>query len=261
MVETMTVNFQDSERGNLKDEFGKKDNGFGMKGRVQIYEHKIGDSEDKLFLLRDTSNLIVYRGRNWLMQRSFNNDLDSRTGWRNYGLTLLGIGTGGAASGNPLVPISPALYNYALNNHGTIGTSVNKVTATSWDTQSSGNATLEFKKFDTGYPKLLYDEDISGEEYLNIYSGCTSIDPETSLSKKCDSFLIAQIQCTLEASEANGAGYLDISEAGLFFTDGISTATETFSSASVAYLFARVTFPTIRKTDDRKIIFKWQIYF
>ena len=56
-----------------------------------------------------------------------------------------------------------------------------------------------------------------------------------------------QFNCTMEKIEGNGSGVVAYTEAGLFCTNGI--------------MFARETFPAIVKNSARKVIFEWVILF
>lgn len=246
------IRFNEYQKNNLND-YCNMSSKSSIKGRVKIYEHKIEGSDKKLFLLHETNNLIVYRGRNWLMQRAFAQDMSTRTNWSQYFLGVLAVGTGGAATGNPLNAISPDLANIALDTHATLGSSSRIL--------SIGTPAKDYHLFDSGYPRYITDPDITDADHDEpLDTTCTSIDPIDSGSYACDTFLISQIQCTIDTDEGNGSEYQDINEAGLFVVDSSYTP-PTISSPSVAHLFARVTFPSIRKTDSRRIVFVWQIYF
>lgn len=56
-----------------------------------------------------------------------------------------------------------------------------------------------------------------------------------------------QFQAVLEKAEANGTGTIAYTEAGLFTTNGL--------------MFARETFPAIVKNANRRITFQWVIQF
>jgi len=247
MVKKINVEFKDSERNNLGDSFGgpKKDQTSSfMKGRFQIHEKMVGDK--KLYLVEDTENLIVYRGRNWLMQRAFNKDITSRANWRTKFVSFLGIGEGGTPIGQPLTPTAPDLTDYGMGGDGSTqlefgGPSGNVVV---------GLDANEYHRFDTGYPWLSHDQAVT--DLGGLDGTCTQLDPEDSLTYPCDSFLIAKCKITIGATEANGAGSQNINECGLY----MASATENDQS-----LFARVTFSTIQKDANRELIFSWYIYF
>lgn len=229
----------------IKDDFsiGNKKR---PKGRVMIHGRKVG--EKKYDLIEDTNNLVVYRGRHWLMQRAFYSAVGSRN-WRSYYINHFAIGSGGALETSPLSPIAPALTNYQLGTQGVIDNGT-------FDT-ISGN---EYFRFDSGYPIFLQDEDIT--DYTG--DGCTHTDP-LSVTGNCDRELIAKIQVSIASDQCNdsdnlsnpglpGDPYQDLSEAGLFVTDSATAPT-------VAKLFARVSFSTIRKDLHRELVFSWFIYF
>jgi hypothetical protein len=230
------VNFKDRESVNLSDSFGdRKKDGRGPIGRVKIFERRVEGTDKVLYLVGQSPNLIVYHGRNWLMQRAFAQDLSGFTNWNTYKLGWFAIGTG-AAVANPLSPTAPALSNIALATHGVIGSGTNYVT-------------------------------VGGRQYHVLDSITYEEDDEVTTYSGSDNYLVAKVTTTLATNEANndsGASgysgyeyYQDINEAGLFFSDY-----KTISPApTVMQMFARVTFPTIRKTNTTELVFNWYIYF
>lgn len=235
------VNIYDYPRNDLKEKFEKV--GYNNKeyspayGRVQIYTHPIGNNK-KLYLLQDTSNLVVYRGRSWMAQKVANTSMSGCSGWSDLFLSWFAIGTGGTFSGNPLVPSAPSLTDVALSDHGVIESGVRYIT---FDGK-------EYHKFDNGYPTFVDDDEVSS----------------TGLAALTDKKLVLKIVTTLTTDEANDDGGVydpsatqNISEAGLFFSDSNSVST----LPTIMQLFSRVTFATIPKNDEMQLIFKWYIYF
>lgn len=247
-IKTIPIQIHDNQRKNTSDEMAL--GGFQPKGRVRIFSRdaKKKDSEPKLEV--DSSNLIVYRGRNWLMQRAFNQDLTNRDGWKDKYISWLSIGTGGAVGGSPLEPSAPELPNHQLSAHGTINAGSNYVTVNGKD----------YRKFDSTYPKFLNDPDVNNSL---LPTGCTAQDPYDGITYRCDKFLIGIIKATLLSEEGNGGtevgDYQDISEAGLYVSPS-NQLSYSFASDDMQ-MFARVCFSTIRKTIDRELIFTWYIYF
>ena len=247
-IKTIPIQIHDNQRKNTSDELAM--GGFKPKGRVRIFSRDVKkkDSEPKLEV--DSNNLIVYRGRNWLMQRAFNVDMTNRTGWKDRYLSWLAIGTGGAVGGSPLEPSAPELPNHQLSAHGTINAGGNYVTVGGRD----------YRKFDSTYPRFLNDPDIDNSL---LATGCTAQDPYDGITYRCDKFLIGMIKTTLLSEEGNGGtevgDYQDISEAGLYLSPSNSLSYG-FVDGDMQ-LFARVCFSTIRKTIDRELIFTWYIYF
>ena len=224
--------------------------------RVLIHSRKKGSN--KLELLEDTSNLIVYHGRNWLLQRAFNqgfgnNPLSLSREWQSYYVRLLAVGTGGALDTSPLSPITPTLKDYQLATHGKIDSGSNFITV-------SG---LDYHYFDDE-PVFLHDyPDIEWSEGEG--PSCTYEDAN-SVSQNCDSVLVAKITTTITSDECNddvtgehqwpsGAYYQDISEAGLF------AAPPSPSVSNPPEIFAIVAFSPIRKDEDRELVFTWYCYF
>jgi hypothetical protein len=121
--------------------------------------------------------------------------------------------------------------------------------------------------------------------------------PYESIQYKLDSYLIAHVKVTIGEDEFNGPinynlnyaqpsgvyynenwtptdspiedpsnppyqDHQDINEAGLFIAPYFSNLTGiTVSDENRPELFARVTFPTIRKRNDRELVFNWYVYF
>lgn len=263
--ETINVDFSEYMRDNFSDSVndvnGTRSTSMksSMKGKLQVYERHIGDNK-KLYLVSESPNLIVYRGRQWLLQRALNQDVvDDVTlaegaqttlrSWKGKYLSWFSIGTGGAVSGSPLTATSPALTDTNLDTPASIGAGSN------YKTVYKDTANQDFHKFDTGYPRFCWDSEISDTGV----GGSSVKDPVTGGLHPADAFLVGCIQVTLDYTEGNGTGYQDINEVGLYVS----------SSNLIAYshpnndmeLFARSTFSTIRKTDDRQLIFIWKLYF
>lgn len=226
-----------------------------VRGRVQIHARDIGNGK-KLYLVEDTSNLIVYRGRHWLMQRAFGQDFDANQSdvapagsrdWKDRYVRWFAIGTGGASIADPLTAESPSLDDCALTTHVDIG-------GTSYMETTDGN--YQFKAFDSGYPKFIIDGDVpaAGE---SLCTDASAQDPVDLGTYYADNFLVSIMQITLAADEGNGTGYQDLSEAGLFCSESGGT----FATISDLNIFARVTFSTIRKTSSRELVITWYVYF
>lgn len=258
-MDIQRINIGISDRYSLpkkREFYDKCETSIKKPNRVVIHSRKKGS--DELELVEDTHNLIVYHGRNWLMQRAFNqgfgnNPLSLSREWQSYYLRLFAVGTGGALDTTPLSPISPTLKDYQLATHGKIDSGTNFITV----------GGLDYHYFDDD-PVFLHDypdiEWAAGEG-----PSCTYED-DNGVSQNCDSVLVAKITTTLTTSEANddvtgthqwpdGSYYQDISEAGLF------AAHSTPLSTRLPQLFARVTFSTIRKDATRELIFTWYVYF
>ena len=214
----------DNQRKNMRDKLTT----FSPKGRVIISENV----NEKKIILRDTSNLILYRGRNWLLQRAFNKQsVVARADWKDKYLCWFGLGSGGAVIGSPLSPVSPNLSDTALVSPLPGGAS-NRIL----DIGTQG-----FHQFDTSYPNITFDPDIEDETE--------------------DTKLVALIQVTIDADEYNGDEYQDLSEAGLFVCSYDIDNVPASPVLTDFDLFARVCFSTIRKDVNRQLTFAWYIYF
>ena len=227
-----------TEHNRIKDKHDAQPQGIRTLGRVQVYAHKIAGSDKELYLLRDTSNLVVYHGRNWLAQRAFNINDVTDSGWKDCYVSWLGIGTGGTLEGNPMIISSPDLTNTALATHGVIDSGIRYVTV----------AGKQYHKFDDTYPTLTVDSEVSATGLGNAY----------------DNKLVMKVVTTLAADEANDDGgvsdpdaYQMINEAGLFFAD-VNTISPVPTKME---MFARVAFPSIKKNSEVELIFTWYIFF
>jgi len=244
MVKRIPISINDNQRKNLEDVFVSGGDNLKPRGRVMIHERKVGDS--KLYLVEDTSNLIVYRGRDWLLQRAFNKGFGDRA-WQDRYISWLAVGTGGAVGGNPLTPTSPALPDYLLNTHGSIDSGSRYITVDA----------KEYHDFDSGYPALIHDTDVTETVYGTSFTDINSV------TNPSDSVLIGLVKVTIASNECNGGSdpedYQDISEAGLF-TSNKNTVGDPPASGEIE-LFARVCFSTIRKNADRELVFSWYIFF
>jgi hypothetical protein len=250
MSEVKTIILRDNMRKYLKDRLSGKSmasNRSSVKGRVVIHGRDKGEQNFKL--ITDKSNLIVYRGRNWLMSRAFGMDMATgvRPDWYNRTIKWFGIGTGGTpVGGDPLDIASPELVDCSLAAHEDIG-------GLSYMETTDGG--YQYKAFDGGYPLFIHDPDVPvGPEVL-----CTddlTTDPVDGLDYYGDNYLVGLIQVTLDSTEGNGSGYLDLNEVGLFCSE-----TQAGYLDADINIFARCTFSTIRKSSARELIFTWYIFF
>ena len=229
-MSTKRIRIFDNQKRYMKDALSAGEN--RPSGHVQIFDKQSGDligkSDNVTFpnndKLHDGPNLIVYSGRTWLMQRAFDQDLTPSSGDASSYISWFGLGTGGATGGDPLNPVAPVVADTDLDTPAIIN-------ATDPNCTDSGY----LHPFDT----IVYEQDASND----------------------NQYLIAKITTTIANDDANGASgttYYDLSEAGLWVSN--SNVVGSFSASS-KILFARVTFSTIRKHDEREIVFIWSIYF
>lgn len=222
MNENVTVQIHD-KLTRLKDRLTTKDK--RPKGRVQIFEK---NDDGTLTKIEDTNNLIVYNGREWLIQRATNQLL---SGWpvtspQHY-ISWFGLGTGGAGA-NLLIPIVPIVTDFQLNQE------------------------IVINSLDPNLPN-------SGK--LHPFSTIEFIEDTANNNR----FLIASITTVISKTEANGpsngsgpSDYYDLNEAALYTSNSNDKSAFILSTLK---LFARVTFSTIRKNVNRSLVFVWYIYF
>lgn len=290
-VENVNFLFCDTQRKNLKDfnnmspslktiteNYDVKKS--SLKGFVQIHEKKEnGESE----LVRESNNLIVYPGRALMLCRAFGKDLDwsNNTQLNTYAnlsdafVSWFAVGTGGAATENNQNPLIVNSTDYGLGGDGSTHGSL---------TGASKLITVNDKQymgFDDDYPKFIAEPEIINNEDITNSIRNVSISLNGATSYYRDSYLIANVQVTLEAGAANGTGSQEISECGLFLApktyeqDVVDSTWRTAATyddngvTKVGYgsslrdleLFARVTFPTITKNSSRSFTISWYIFF
>jgi len=192
----------------------------GLKGHVQIYE--ILDGEKKLIYEKD--NLVVYLGREYVASRIFNkvntNLVSPNDPAPDEFICWFGLGSGGTTLVDPFDPAPPSSTNTDLNTP----IMINVI-----DDINCGDL-----REDGYYKHNLYD---------------VIFEPDVNNASK---YLIAQVQFQIESGDANSSL---ISEAGLFTSSDSSSG-----SAGPFHLFARVTFPSIYKSEDRILFFVWYLY-
>ena len=239
-MKTKRISVLDNQRKYLKDSLS-----MGEKrpvGYVEIFDKKTGELLERSDNMIITShapihkgpNLIVYSGRHWLMQRACNQSYPTNISPVEFTtgsfLSWLGVGHGGALVGSPLTPIAPLATETGLTSPSDIYT------------------TPEYLNIDGGYCKKF-----DSIQYV--------VDPAND-----PQVLIAKLTTTITASEANVEGSEPIgtkknwlNEAALFVSNS-TTAADVTDPTQVA-MFAKVTFSTIVKNNEREIVFIWSIYF
>ena len=191
-------------------------------GYVEIYE--VDDSGNKKLIGRE--NLVLYIGREWLAQRIVDSENASISPTKDEFITWFGLGDGGVIPGDPLNPSPPTLADIALSSQIMITT----VPGTVAD-YNTADATHP----ETGYYKMPFDSVAFEQDVLND-----------------DKWLVIKIVTTVGVTYANEK---EISEAGLFTAES-----STGGYTGQFTIFSRVTFPSIVKTSDRRLIFAWFLY-
>ncbi len=228
-MSTKKVRIFDNQKRNMGDELSAGEK--RPRGHVEIFDkrsgERIGYSDNVTFPMQkldDRDNLIVYTGRTWLMQRAFDQDLNAGSGDASSYISWFGLGTGGATAGDPLNPVAPTAIDTDLDTPAII---------------NSGDVNCANSGYQHPFDSILFEQDASND----------------------NQYLIAKITTTIandDADGATGSSYYDLSEAGLYISD--SNVASTVDAGSLI-LFARVTYSTIRKHNEREIVFIWSIYF
>ncbi len=193
------------------------------KGFVEIYD--VLENGKKKFIGKH--NLIVYLGREMLAQRLVDIANASATPTKDEFVSWFGLGTGGVDSADPFDPISPVITDTDL-------TELAMINAT-----DSSNADYHLSS-ESGYPETGY--------YKKPFDQ-VEFEADTLNDNK---WLVIKITVTVGTEDVND--YL-LSEAGLY-----SAESRGGGYSGQFSLFARVTFPTIAKTDTRRISFTWYLY-
>jgi len=201
-------------------------------GYVEIYE--VDESGNKKLVGKH--NLVLYIGREWLAQRIINqkNPEPGVLSTPAQFISWFGLGDGGVIPGDPLNPAPPTLTDTNLNSQVMI-TTVDSSAADHWVIP------LDSEHPEEGFYKIPFDSIAFEQDALND-----------------DKWLVIKIVTTAGATYANDK---QLSEAGLFTAEsalggygGDNPPPGTFT------IFSRVTFPSIVKTADRRLIFTWYLY-
>ena len=204
-------------------------------GEVHIYEQCDGGKEE----LVHKSNLVVYLGREMLAQRLVNLDNPLATPTKDEWIQWFGVGDGGVRPADPLDPTPPINNDEFLYSPVMISDTTGVLYA---DPHTSGDvrAADGYVYPATGFYKKIFDQEPSNQ-----------IEFQTD-NLNDDRYLIIKITTTIGINDANGE---QLSEAGLF-----SAASDAGGYAGQFSLFARVTYPSLIKTAERRLIFVWYLY-
>lgn len=212
--------------------FQRNNDHFNLRGQVQVFENNCK--------LVDTSNIIVYLGREWLAQRAFNIANTQATSYYNdmedSFISWIGFGSGGASEGDILTPLPSESTDLKLRNPVMLDESATDYIQLNTDNYQGTMVSWQLKPIDGSIQFL---EDSNNE------------------ARK----LITSVNTTLLKTDANGPdgeSFYNINEVGLF----ISNSKESSSvSLDTIQLFARTSFSTLRKVASRQLVFVWNIYF
>jgi len=204
-------------------------------GEVHIYE-ETDDGKEKLI---HKSNLVVYLGREMLAQRLVNVDNSAVTPTKDEYLQWFGVGEGGVRPADPLDPTPPINDDVCLYSPVMISDTTSALYA---DPHTAGFSRPEddFLYPSTGFYKKIFDQEPTNQ-----------IEFQTDILND-DKYLVIKITTTIGVNDANGQ---QLSEAGLF-----SAESSAGGYSGQFSLFARVTFPSLIKTSERRLIFVWYLY-
>jgi hypothetical protein len=161
-----------------------------------------------------------------LAQRLVNIENSYASPTRDEFLTWFALGDGGVDIADPFVPIAPIITDDDLSSRIMIS--------------ATDSSCADYHVTGTGYPETGY--------YKKPFDSVT-FEPDVLNNNR---WLVIRISVTIGANDANGN---QLSEAGLF-----SAASSAGGYSGQFSIFSRVTFPTIVKTDARRLVFVWYLY-
>lgn len=209
--------------GDATQKNGARDKAVKPEGFVEIYDvNEAGERK-----LVGKHNLVLYQGREWVAQRLVNLDNPSAPeSNHNMWINWFGLGDGGVLPADPIDPIPPVLTDTELYSLIMINAS---------DASSADYNIIDATHPEEGYYKHPFDSVQFEQDALND-----------------DKWLVMRIDINIGVDDANGK---QLSEAGLYVS-----ASDSGGYGGPFALFARVTFPSIIKTTDRRLIFRWYLY-
>ena len=224
----------------------------GLRGHVEIYEKKNGHLEK----IQENHNLIVFGGRNWLLQRAFGANLtDHNDIVYNKTLSWFAVGTGGGEPGNPLQAGAVKGNDTQLISHIALRTYVDRVAHPQFSRRycrkpelagADGDNNFYYKKFSS----VIVKEDVSNP-YMDEH-GSTVYPP-----------IVAEVRIELSSQDACTDGeYTDLNEAALYassFTEDIDLSpdsTNTFNADSTRDICSGIPVGNIKAHGDKYIEYK-----
>jgi len=226
----------------LKDGTSRKLFERGPKGWVEIFSRE----KDGILKLVSKCNLIILQGRELigqLLTYTLNpNNVVSKNGEHIY---WFGLGTGGSTTSDPFNPTPPNEDDTDLYYEVPIS-ALDSTTCTDYGFGHDGHAPNEEPNGVTypGRSQGYYKHKLDQVEF--------EIDPANN-----NAWLVTKITITIGIEDALNSPEFPINEAGLFTSE---TNTPAQARADQYHLFARITFPSVIKTNTRELIFLWYIY-
>ena len=204
-------------------------------GEVHIFEQRDDGKKE----LVHKSNLVVYLGREMLAQRLVNTNNPNVEPTKDEWVQWFGVGDGGVRPADPLDPTPPINSDEYLYSPVMISDTTSALYA---DFHNAGELRYpdNFPYPATGFYKKIFDQEPTNQ-----------IEFQTDILND-DRYLVIKITTTIGVNDANGS---QLSEAGLF-----SAESATGGYNGQFSLFARVTYPSLIKTAERRLIFVWYLY-
>jgi len=193
------------------------------KGYVEIYD--VLDNGTKQLVGKN--NLVLYMGREWLASRAFNLANPFISPSQSEFISWFGLGDGGVIPGDPFNPAPPTITNTDLASRVMIN--------------PTDASCADYHIVEPGYPEEgFYKKPLESIEF--------NVDNLNN-----DKYLIVKVSIAIASGDANGK---QLSEAALYTSES-----NVGGYGGPFHIFARVTFPSIVKTSDRRLIFAWFLYF
>jgi len=221
--ETLVIKSTEKLSEVFKDSSNKAVTERRPKGYVEIYERTIdGDKQ-----LVGKCNLVVLQGRELIGQILTDTNNENTVVKFNERIYWFGLGIGGVSGGDPFSPNPPLSTDTDLTSEVPFG--IDSVNCTD----------LYLGKY--------YKHNLDKVEF--------EIDGEND-----DAYLITKITINIGIEDAQNSPEYLISEAGLFTCNSNSPGQTREEPFSQYHMFARITFPSIVKTNTRELVFLWYIY-
>jgi len=215
---------------NINDNYGEKclvDDCSGGEGitRKRKPEGRVEiyevDDNGNKILINKKNNLVLYQAREYIAERILALNNSNTNVDHSDYLCWFGLGDGGVDPSDPYNPYPPSNSDLTLANEIPINES----------DSSCGDLRGDGKYYKHPFDTTTFEQDSAND----------------------NAWLVVNITTTISAYDGNG---YQLSEAGLYLASDNSAG-----YSGDFWLFGRVTFPVIVKTDSRRLVFIWYLYF
>lgn len=205
-----------------------------LRGKVEIF------SEDGSLLL-SKDNLVVQRGRTFVLEKLFNDVNPDSTGYTknlNREIVLFGVGTGGADVGTPFEPRPVLATDYTLTE------------STPFRIEDS-NDTLTYLTDDE---KKIYHNPIVEDNLSSyMYKRFEIYDPEWKVDKDTNT-IYKKIELRLNEKDTRDKA---INELALFIAQKPINEDENYVDVE---MFSKINFPSEYMSSDKQLLVRYYVY-